>query len=469
MATENNSYKADNTARSAKKRLKRHTGLASIATVLLLVITIAIIALGQRWQVEYDLSASKRHSLTEQSIDTVRSLEQPVEIIAVMGPAPAQRQAVAALVSRYQQHNDQLSLEYVNLETEPTRVRELNAAPGGELIVQTQGQSGLQEARLQNLTERNLTAALTQLSRGGKRQVAFISGHDERTTERVTNSDFSELGKRLQQIGFETIEHSLVTHPVIPDSVNLVVIAAPQRRYFPGEVASLLQYVSGGGNLLWLIDESTEVGLQALHTELGIDTLSGVLLDATSAAYGADSPTFAVIDHQSLPQHAVNDGIANPILFPAATALGITPLAGQTLQPLLLSSDSSWTESGPIVGEVRFDDNGVERRGPLPVGVAVIRNAANPSQEQRIAVIGDADWLASQWIGNGANLEYAERLFNWLATDDRQLAFTAHKPADALINPTSNSILLMGGGFLLGMPLLFLVIAGSMWRRQRHG
>ena len=469
MATENNSYKADNTARSAKKRLKRHTGLASIATVLLLVITIAIIALGQRWQVEYDLSASKRHSLTEQSIDTVRSLELPVEIIAVMGPAPAQRQAVAALVSRYQQHNDQLSLEYVNLETEPTRVRELNAAPGGELIVQTQGQSGLQEARLQNLTERNLTAALTQLSRGGKRQVAFISGHDERTTERVTNSDFSELGKRLQQIGFETIEHSLVTHPVIPDSVNLVVIAAPQRRYFPGEVASLLQYVSGGGNLLWLIDESTEVGLQALHTELGIDTLSGVLLDATSAAYGADSPTFAVIDHQSLPQHAVNDGIANPILFPAATALGITPLAGQTLQPLLLSSDSSWTESGPIVGEVRFDDNGVERRGPLPVGVAVIRNAANPSQEQRIAVIGDADWLASQWIGNGANLEYAERLFNWLATDDRQLAFTAHKPADALINPTSNSILLMGGGFLLGIPLLFLVIAGSMWRRQRHG
>jgi len=66
-------------------------------------------------------------------------------------------------------------------------VRELNAAPGGELIVQTQSQSGLQEARLQNLTERNLTAALTRLSRGGKRQIAFISGHDERTTERVTN------------------------------------------------------------------------------------------------------------------------------------------------------------------------------------------------------------------------------------------------------------------------------------------
>ena len=165
----------------------------------------------------------------------------------------------------------------------------------------------------------------------------------------------------------------------------------------------------------------------------------------------------------------MNHNIANAILFPAATALGVTPLAGQTLQPLLLSSDSSWTESGPIVGEVRFDDNGIERRGPLPIGLAVIRNAANPALEQRIAVVGDADWLASQWIGNGANLEYAERLFNWLATDDRQLAFTAHKPEDALINPTSNSILLMGGGFLFGMPLLFLVIAGYMWRRQHHG
>jgi len=57
----------------------------------LLVITVAIIALGQRWQVDYDLSASKRHSLTAQSIDTVRSLEQPVDIIAVMGPAPGVR------------------------------------------------------------------------------------------------------------------------------------------------------------------------------------------------------------------------------------------------------------------------------------------------------------------------------------------------------------------------------------------
>lgn len=447
---------------------------AGIASVLLLVIAATVIALGQRWQSAVDLSASRRHSLSEQSIAAAKAQTHPVELIAVMGPGSAQRDAVAALVSRYQKHNSQLSLEYVNLETQPARVRELQAAPGGELILRTADGSNTREARLQNLTERNLTAALTQLTRSGNRQVAFITGHGERSATASGNGDFLEMAKRLSRVGLESNELSLVTQPVIPETVDLLVIAAPQQRYFPGEVASLLQYVNDGGNLLWLIDDVTDTGLKALQAELGIDTLAGVLLDATSAAYGAESPTFAVIDHQLLPQHPVNDGLVNPLLLPGATALNVTPLAGQSLQPLLLSSDNSWTEHGPVEGAVTFDDDGLEQRGPLLLGATIVRETRHGEnselrREQRIAIIGDADLFASQWVGNGANLEYAERLFNWLAQDDAQLAFATRIPDDAFLDPSSRNILIMGGGFLIGLPMLFLVLAGCTWRRQRHG
>ena len=198
------------------------------------------------------------------------------------------------------------------------------------------------------------------------------------------------------------------------------------------------------------------------------------MLDATSAAYGAESPTFAVIDHQLLPQHPVNDGVINPLLLPGTTALGVTPLAGQSVQPLLLSSENSWTEHGPVEGAVTFDDDGIEQRGPLLLGAAIVRESRDKSDsqlrhEQRLAIIGDADMFASQWVGNGANLEYAERLFNWLANDDAQLAFATRVPEDALLDPSSRNILIMGGGFLVGLPMLFLVVAGWMWRRQHHG
>ena len=451
-------------------RRAKHTLMSSLTGVLLFIISGALITLGQRLHTEVDLSASKRHSLSTQSIETARSLSDGVEIIAVIGPDATQREGVEALVSRYQEHQPNLNLSFVNPETQPARVRELDAAKGGELILRTINTEDPREERLQNLSERSMTAALTRLSRSQDREVAFGTGHDERIVSRETNSDFSELAKRLQRVGLATREISLVTEPVVPDSVDLLVIAAPRQKFFPGEVASVLQHVGNGGNLLWLLDDNLDSGLDALHLELGVEPVAGTLVDASSAAYGAESPTFAIVEAGSLPSHPINLNLGNPLLFPAPTALDVTPLAGQNTLPLMFSSEQSWTESGPISGEVRFDDNGVERRGPLLLGATITRSkAADGSAEQRIAVVGDADWFASQWIGNAANLEYGERLFNWLTADEQQLAFKTTQPADAFINPSSRSILMMGGGFLVLLPALFLIIAGALWQRQRRG
>lgn len=462
----NNKGEAQENTKPDHRRRHTHQWLGRITCVLLTLIAASLLYLGNRWQVSHDISASSRHSLTEQSIQTVASFKDPVTVTAVLGPNPEQRKAVSALIDRYRKHNEQLTLEFINPETNPAKARELNAAPGGELIISTgSSDDARREKRLQNLSERSVTAALTELSRSGSRQVAFVTGHGERTTSRVTNSDFSELAGRLTQIGLEAVELSLVTNPVVPETVNLLVIAAPVTRFFPGEVATLLNYIGNGGNLLWMIDETHDTGLAALSAELGIDPLPGVLLDATSSAYGADTPTFAVIDHTGLPDHLINRTLGNPLLLPASTALNVTPLAGQSIQPLFFSSDQSWTETGPIEGEVRFNENSNEQRGPLLLGVALVRE--NRQQQQRMAVIGDADWLASQWIGNGANIEYAERLFNWLAADEAQLAFATATPKDALINPASRTVLMMGGGFLFVLPLAFLAVAGLLWRRQR--
>lgn len=450
-------------------RLRRtQLWLANTTSLLLTLVVASLLYLGNRWHAEADISASSRHSLSAQSIRTVSSFDSDIKVTAVVGPDPVQREAVETLVAQYRKHNKKLQLEFVNPETNPARVRELDANPGGELIISTGENQQYREKRLQSLSERSVTGALTQLSRSANRRVAFVTGHDERTTERQTNSDFSELASRLTEVGLNTSEISLVTNPTIPEDVDLLVIAAPSKRYFPGEVATLLNYISAGGNLLWLIDEEHDVGLKALSADLGIDPLPGVLLDASSSSYGADNPTFAVIDHSNLPDHIVNRTLGNPLLLPAATALNVTPLAGQSIQPLFFSSEQSWTESGPVAGAVRFDENSTEQRGPLLLAVALQRQTQSGA-EQRMAVIGDADWLASQWIGNGANLEYAERLFNWLAADEAQLEFATALPDDAIINPASRTILMMGGGFLFGLPILFLTIAALLWRRQRNG
>ena len=132
-----NENKPSNKIKKPHARRRQHALYAGVASVFLLVITASVVALGQRWQSNIDLSASQRHSLAEQSIAAVVAQSEPVELIAVMGPDTNQRDAVSALVSRYQKHNEALSLEFVNLETQPSRVRELQAAPGGESVSYT--------------------------------------------------------------------------------------------------------------------------------------------------------------------------------------------------------------------------------------------------------------------------------------------------------------------------------------------
>jgi len=344
--------------------------LLSVAT-LLIVLTLGWFA--ERFSVGFDLTANDRHSLTEGTRATLESLDASVEILAVLGPEPAVREAVTDLVARYQSIKPDVNLSFLNPDTDPARARELNAAPGGELIIT----GGGREQRLNSLDERSLTGALRQIGREGTKRLAFVTGHRERSPNASTNHDWLLITQRLAAIGFESSELSFVTTPVVPEDVDVLVVAAPLDPWFPGEIASLIEHVRRGGNLLWLLETSThgEVpdtatentsgtgpvlasavetgpGLSLLATELGVETLPGRVIDTASQSLDLDTPDFVVLS--AFPDHPVTASLRSALLLPQVRALNVTPLAGQTTLPLLASPESSWTESGALQGEVRF-------------------------------------------------------------------------------------------------------------------
>ncbi len=57
--------------------------------------------------------------------------------------------------------------------------------------------------------------------------------------------------------------------------------------------------------------------------------------------------------------------------------------------------------------------------GPVSLGMLITRDTdSNIDKSQRIAVIGDADFVANSYIGNAANLDLGLGLLNWLVEDD---------------------------------------------------
>jgi ABC-type uncharacterized transport system involved in gliding motility auxiliary subunit len=440
--------------------MRRSAWQHTLLSLLTLAIVLALGWFSQRYRSEFDVTANDRHSLTDASVRAVQALTTPVDIIAVLGPNPAQREAVLALIERYQRIKPDIALSFVNPETDPAQARELDAAPGGELFVK----SGGRQQRLQSLSERNFTGALRQLGREGERSIAFVTGHEERSPLLTTNSDWGAVRDRLSSIGLVPRELSLVSESHIDDDINVLVIAAPRRPFFPGEVDSLMDYVQGGGNLLWMMEAAPGEALQALAVEFGIDALPGKVIDTASQAVGAGSPTFVVLDR--FPTHPVTAGLSSPVLLPEAIAFSVTPLAGQTLLPLLQTPESSWTETGAMQGEIQYNPDTNETSGPLLLGITIEREIAG--RQQRVAIIGDADFGAAQFVGNGANQALIESLFVWLSGDTEALEFVTQPAPDAELVLNASAIVILSAFFLAVLPLSLLLIGLLVaWRRRR--
>ncbi|MFK8075100.1 MAG: GldG family protein [Granulosicoccus sp.] len=435
-----------------------------ILSALLVGITLCLGWLSQRYSSALDLTTNGRHSLSQSSKSVLAALKDPVEIIAVVGPDTQQRSAITELVSRLQSEKSDVTLTFINPETNPAAVRELQAENGGSLILRSAGR----ESRLKSLSERSLSNGLRQLNRDQDHRIAFITGHEERSPSNISNFDWGAVANRLAAIGLVSEEHSLVSDPVLGDDIDLVVIAAPRRPYFPGEIASLNSYLAQGGNLLWLseLDEGSASGpnLQFLADYLGVDTLPGRVIDKDSSLALADSPGFILLTR--FPNHPVNSLLNNPILLPQASALAITPLAGQTVLPLLQTTETSWIELGELSGAVSFDETSGEIAGPLLLGVSVERQT--PSGTQRMAVIGDADFASSQFVDNGDNQVFAEGLMLWLTGESDSLEFITQSAPDTALTLDNRSIIVLSGLYLAGIPLLLLLIGIVVrWRNRK--
>ena len=139
---------------------------------------------------------------------------------------------------------------------------------------------------------------------------------------------------------------------------------------------------------------------------------------------------------------------------------------------LFRSGDHTWAETGPLQGEVGFDEN-QERQGPLDIGVALDRevaspaDSASPARQQRILVIGDGDFLSNAYVGNSGNQELGIRLINWLASDDEFITIPARTAPDLQLELAPLIAGAIAFGFLIALPLLLFGAGAFIWWRRR--
>ncbi len=425
--------------------------------------------LSTRYSVEADWTAGGRNSLSEDSRKLLDQMPGDIRITAFARENPLLRERIRDLIGRYQRYKPDVQLQFVNPDAEPERVRELGITLDGELLIAYEGRS----EKVSQLAEESLTNTLLRIARREKRKVAFLTGHGERDPRGQANGDLGNFGKALEQKGIELDTLNLAGTPDIADDIRLLVIASPRTRLLPGEVQIIHHYLDQGGNLLWLAEPGDDAGLGPLAETLGIDFLPGVVVDANTQLFGIANPAFALI--LDYPPHAATRELTSTTLFPEAVAMEVSPPDDWQAQPLLTTLQRSWTEIGELNGTLRFDEDSDERAGPLDIGFSFVRSretgaegSDRSSAEQRVAVIGDGDFLSNTYLGNGGNLELGLSLINWLNHDDAFIAITARTAGDAHLELSRTAQAVIGFGFLFGLPALLLAAGIAIWWKRRN-
>ncbi len=457
---------------------KKGTLFQQLLNGVLIIAVLALLAFASvRFKTEIDWTANKRNTLTEASVRLLDSMQDPVTFYVFAPSGADTRRAVEEDLGKYLREKKDIRVEFIDPSLSPQQVREFNINFIGEVVVEYQGR----RENLRATTEQSVTTALQRLAYSGEQFVIFIEGHGERSTTGQGPESYARFAQVLKDKGLRAQGLNLVQTPAIPDNASAVVIASPTARLLDGEIEILREYVKNGGNLLWLADPDFPAGIDTLAADLGVEWQNGYAILPEYQLLGTGHPGFFVA--VGYPPNPVTQGLDMVTLFPFVRSVAGKGADGWTLQPMLQTSEAAWLETGDIEsGRVTLDPTDIP--GPLNIGITLTRmvtppatddageddaSAKQPSaHQQRVVLIGDADFLSDAYVGELGNQQLGLNILQWIASRDSQLNIDIKNAPDTMLYLPGWATVTVATLFVLLLPLLLIGFGVARWAVRRR-
>jgi ABC-type uncharacterized transport system len=444
----------------SRRRRFRNLAHHGLFVVLLVAATGLLAHLAREYRIEHDLTQSHRNTLSAATLDVLKRLEGPVSIAAYALPRDARGEHVHRRIEEflrpYQRAKPDLTVTLIDPREQPRAAAEAGVRAPIELVVTYQRRS----ERLTEFNEQALANALLRLARGSERLVLWLDGHGERKLNGPANHDLGDFGRQLELKGFRVSGLNLALAQEVPANAALLVVSSAQVPLLETEVRELRRYLARGGNLLWLIDAEPLRGLGQIAEMLGLVLTPGIVADPEAARYGA-SPALAIAAVYG--RHAVTDGFNLITVYPQARQIEVIESEEWRARPLIEVAPRGCVKTGKLEGPC--DKN---RDVPGPIIIATAFERAVGDRQQRVVVVGNGHFLSNAFIGNGGNRELGVNMVNWLAGDDRMIVIQPREATDGRVDIDQSTLYLIAFGFLIALPLAFVVTGFAIWWRRRR-
>ena len=454
-------------------RLKASSNMTA-AILLILVLAVVITLLSNRHYFRWDLTASGEHTLSDKTLQTLKTIQEPITVKAFAKEPSEEASNIKKLLASYQYHLKAMSFEFVDPDRNPALTRQYDIRALNTVILEGFGRS----QTVKTPDEENLTNALVRLSKGQTEKVYWVMGHGERPFKSTAPESLATIHQNLSNQNYEFEELNLAQKE-IPSDAALVIVAAPEKTFFPEEVASLKRFFNNGGSLLIFLEPYQDGGLKDFLREYGLVISSDMVVDKMSRVMGGDFLLPMIVTYGN---HEITRNFRLLSFFSLARTIEVdknVKKKGLTLTNLALTSQESWSETDREAlnqGKARFD--GEDRQGPLSLAVIVELNPQEAKGEEskeadkitgegKLAVFGDADFVSNKFISLAGNNELITNTMNYLVGRKDLITIPEkERPADHLMLTRNQGLLLFWIPVVL-IPLLVIVLGVAVWRRRR--
>lgn len=411
---------------------------------------------------QFDLTAEHSQTLTDQTVEIVQRIHQPVKVSVFFARGDPDRVSAASLLLRYRRLNRRIDFRLIDPAQAPAEAERLGIDPvfGGLAVMQDDHLE-----RASTPTEQDMTAALARLLRGKPSSVCLTSGHGEASAESTLGDGFTSTASLLAQNGYRLQTIDLLTSSEVPSSCEAIIVANPTAPLGTAE-SGIGRYLAAAGRALILADPASTVNLNDLLRPYGLGIERGIVLENDPDLHFPDDPARPVIvSYRSSLPFARR---LPPAFFPGAEAITMpnVHVSGLSVAGLAQTSPRSYLEREPL--QPSFDSK-VDIPGPitLAAGADLSGNFEGKVRRTRVMVFGDVDFASNAFLNEAGNSTLLIRALDWAIIEEELVTVSANLPAVRPLELTEGRI--SYARFLLAgvVPGLFLLGGAGVWAARR--
>ncbi len=460
---------------------------STVYTLAVIGILILVNVVAGHTSVRWDVTEAGLFTLSDQTISTLRNLDQDVEIRAFFPRESAIRSEVKTLLNEYSHHSNRVRVQFIDPEEKPAIARQYEITQPFTTVIETNGKkqhisgyslydfSGFQEqapdpTQIKFRGEQSFTRAIIRLTQDIETKVYFVQGHGETSL----HESYSQLANFLIGEGLQVDELDIARQGEIPDDASIVVVGGPSRDLSTQATELLRDYVDDGGKVMLLLrgleDQEREFpNLESLVNHLGLYMRRDAVVDPDRAFFQDPLSPVPRISFHAITEGLIEQGLAVALPFSRSLDALEDYEGPMETQRILVSSSDAWSETNPSSP----NRQNAEVTGALSLGYAVSQEVPDDegegtTKESVAVVIGSSAFVENDLFGFQGNADLFLNATQWMMDREELISIRPQEPEmrRLFLTPTDGRMIFYS--LTVALPFLIIVAGATVWLRRRN-